>query len=88
MMTAFDDHFRAEFQFCCEGKEAPLVGAVSMNLTLVDATGCGAEIGDRVVVLGSDSRHRVTAWDLARAAGTIPYEILCGFGGRLPRSYV
>ena len=70
------------------GQEAPLVGAVSMNLTLVDATGCGAEIGDRVVVLGSDSRHRVTAWDLARAAGTIPYEILCGFGGRLPRSYV
>jgi alanine racemase len=70
------------------GQQAPLVGAVSMNLTLVDATDCGAEIGDRVVVLGSDSRHRLTAWDLARAAGTIPYEILCGFGGRLPRSYV
>ncbi|HEX7252525.1 MAG TPA: alanine racemase [Thermoanaerobaculia bacterium] len=70
------------------GREAPLVGAVSMNLTLVDATDCGAEIGDRVVVLGSDSGHRVTAWHLARAAGTIPYEILCGFGGRLPRRYI
>jgi alanine racemase len=70
------------------GKEAPLVGAVSMNLTLVDATDCGAEIGDRVVILGSDAGRRLTAWDLARAAGTIPYEILCGFGARLPRSCV
>ena len=70
------------------GKEAPLVGAVSMNLTLVDATDCGAEIGDRVVILGSDAGRRVTSWDLARAAGTIPYEILCGFGARLPRSCV
>ncbi|HSS45653.1 MAG TPA: alanine racemase C-terminal domain-containing protein, partial [Thermoanaerobaculia bacterium] len=29
----------------------------------------------------------VTAWDLARAAGTIPYEILCGVGARVPRVY-
>ena len=58
-----------------------------MDLTLVDATGCGAAAGDRVVCLGRDGARRVTAWDLARAAGTIPYEILCGIGARVERSY-
>jgi alanine racemase len=58
-----------------------------MDLTLVDATGLDARIGDRVVCLGAAEDRRVTAWDLARAAGTVPYEILCGIGARVPRSY-
>lgn len=66
--------------------EAPIVGAVSMDLTLVDATDCGAAPGDAVVCLGSMGPHRVMAWDLARAAGTIPYEILCGIGSRVART--
>ncbi len=66
--------------------EAPIVGAVSMDLTLVDATECGAVPGDPVVCLGSVGPRRVTAWDLARAAGTIPYEILCGIGSRVART--
>ena len=70
------------------GREAPIVGAVSMDLTLVDATDDGASPGDRVVCLGADAGRRVTAWDLARAAGTIPYEILCGIGPRVPRVYL
>jgi alanine racemase len=70
------------------GKEAPLVGAISMDLALVDATQSGAQLGDRVVLLGREADGRVTAWDLARAAGTIPYEILCGWGARVPRVYV
>ena len=70
------------------GKEAPLVGAISMDLALVDATQSGAHLGDRVVLLGREEERRVTAWDLARAAGTIPYEILCGLGARVPRTYV
>jgi alanine racemase len=70
------------------GRRAPLVGAVSMDLTLLDATDTGAEAGDRVVCLGTDGSGRVTAWELARAADTIPYEILCGIGPRVPRHYV
>jgi alanine racemase len=69
------------------GGEAPIVGAVSMDLTLIDATETGAAAGDRVVLLGSEGRNRVTAWDLAGAAETIPYEILCGIGTRVPRVY-
>jgi alanine racemase len=87
----YHDGFRRSFsrrvRVLLRGKEAPVVGAVSMDLTLVDATGVGAQNGDRAVCLGSDGGLRVTAWDLARAADTIPYEILCGIGQRVPRVY-
>ena len=87
----YHDGFRRSFsgrvRVLLRGKEAPVVGAVSMDLTLVDATGLGARSGDRVICLGSDGERRITAWDLARAADTLPYEILCGIGPRVPRVY-
>jgi alanine racemase len=53
---------------------APIVGRVTMNLTLVDVTAIpGVHIGDEVVLLGDS----ITADDHARLAHTIPYEILC-----------
>jgi len=56
------------------GERAPIVGRVTMNLTMVDVTAIpGVHIGDEVVVLGDG----ITADDHARLAGTIPYEILC-----------
>lgn len=87
----YDDGLRRAFSgrvsILVEGKEAPIVAAVSMDLTLVDATDCGARPGDQVVCLGLAGSGRVTAWDLARAAATIPYEILCGISARVPRRY-
>ena len=70
------------------GKRAPVVGAVSMDVTLVDATDAPVRRGDRAVCLGRDGDDAVTAWELAEAAGTIPYEILCGIGPRVPRVHV
>ena len=64
-----------------------MVGSISMDVTLVDATDTGAQRGDRAVCLGSDGGESVTAWDLARAAETVPYEILCGIGPRVLREY-
>lgn len=88
----YHDGFRRSFsgrvRVLMRGTELPVVGAVSMDLTLVDATGAGARPGDRVVCLGADGGARVSAWDLARAAETIPYEVLCGIGSRVPRVYV
>ena len=53
---------------------APIVGRVTMNLTMVDVTTLpGVRVGDEVVVLGDG----ITADDHARLAQTIPYEILC-----------
>jgi alanine racemase len=90
--VGYHDGFRRSFSgrvsVLLRGKEAPVVGAISMDLALIDATEVGAKAGDRVVLLGSDAGRRVSAWDLARAAQTIPYEILCGFGARVPRVYV
>ena len=87
----YHDGFRRSFsgrvRVLLRGSELPVVGAVSMDLTLVDATGVGARPGDRVVCLGSDGVARVSAWDLARAADTVPYEVLCGIGSRVPRVY-
>jgi alanine racemase len=88
----YHDGFRRSFsgrvRVLLRGKEAPVVGAVSMDLTLVDATGLGARSGERVICLGTDGSRRVTAWDLARAADTLPYEVLCGIGPRVPRVYL
>jgi alanine racemase len=87
----YHDGFRRSFsgsvRVLIRGREAPVVGAVSMDLTLVDATDLAVRSGDRAVCLGADGDLRVTAWDLARAADTIPYEILCGIGARVPRVY-
>ena len=56
-------------------RQAPIVGRISMNLTMVDVTGIeGVRVGDEVILLGDG----VTADDHARLAGTISYEILCG----------
>jgi alanine racemase len=81
-------NFSGKVEVLVRGRRAPVVGAVSMDVTLVDATEMGAERGDAVVCLGTQGNLTVSAWDLARAAQTIPYEILCGFGPRVAREHV
>jgi alanine racemase len=57
------------------GQRAPIVGRISMNLTVVDVTNIpGVVVGDEVIVLGDG----ITADDHARLAHTISYEIVCG----------
>ena len=71
------------------GHRAPIAGRVSMDQTIVDVTGIPAvAIGDEVVLLGKQGGHALTAWDLADLTGTIPWEVLCAIGGRVPRLIV
>jgi alanine racemase len=76
------------------GQRAPIVGRVSMDLTLVDVTDvAGVEVGDAVVVLGSSvpsdgASLAIRAEHLAAEIGTISYEVLTGIGARVPRRYV
>ncbi len=70
------------------GRRAPLAGRVSMDMLLVDVTGQEVALGDPVVLLGSQGDDAIDAWELARVAGTIPWETLCLFGLRLPRRYL
>lgn len=68
------------------GKPAPVAGRVCMDHTMVDVTGIpGVSVGTDVVVMGDGAQ---TADDLARIAGTIPYEILTQVGRRVPRRFV
>jgi alanine racemase len=67
---------------------APIVGRISMDLTLVDVTGLdGVEVGDEVVLLGSVDGLSVDAIEHAALADTVLYEILCGISKRVPRRH-
>ncbi|HUJ79370.1 MAG TPA: alanine racemase [Nitrospiria bacterium] len=67
----------------------PVVGRISMDLTMIDLTDHpSAGIGDEVVLLGPQGRDRISAEELAAWADTIPYEIVCGAGGRMPRRHL
>jgi alanine racemase len=70
------------------GRRVPIAGSVTMDMTLLDVTDAGAELGDEVVLLGRQGDEEITATELAAHAGTISWEILCHLGLRLPRRYV
>jgi len=68
---------------------APVIGAVSMDMIAVDLTDLPAvREGDEVILLGSCASCRMTAEQWASIMETIPYEILCGIGPRIPRIYL
>ncbi len=68
------------------GHRAPVVGAVSMDLTTVDLTDVpGAAVGDEVILWGGVGEAMISVNDVARLAQTISYEMLCTVGRRVPR---
>jgi alanine racemase len=75
-------------QALVRGRRVPVAGSVTMDMTLLDVTGAGAELGDEVVLLGRQGAEEITAAELAVHAGTISWEILCHLGLRLPRRFV
>jgi len=67
---------------------APIVGSISMDLTLVDVTGIpGVAVGDEVILLGTRDGLSVDALEHARLANSSAYEILCNISKRVPRRY-
>ncbi len=70
------------------GCRVPVAGSVTMDMTLLDVTDSGAELGEEVVLLGRQGTEEITATELAAHAGTISWEILCHLGLRLPRRYI
>ena len=64
-----------------EGSQAPLAGAVSMDMLAIDVTDIPeADVGSKVELWG---RH-IAVNDLARRCGTIGYELLCALARRVP----
>jgi alanine racemase len=68
------------------GSKAPIIGRVTMDMTMVDVTGLRpCRIGDEAVLLGHQGPEEITVSQIAEWAQTNPYEILCGLGPRVPR---
>lgn len=68
------------------GRRAPVIGNVCMDMMMVDVTDAG-EIApeSEVVLMGAQGSERITPDELARLAETIPYEIMLGFSQRVAR---
>jgi alanine racemase len=71
------------------GRPVPVIGLVTMDMTMLDVTDVGAEVGDVVTALGTapDGEGRLPVLDVAARAGLSPYELLVGWRLRLPRVY-
>ncbi len=71
------------------GERAPLAGRVSMDMLALDVSHLGdVAAGDEAILLGGEGERAITCEELADRAETIPYEIMCGVGRRVPRIYV
>jgi alanine racemase len=71
------------------GELAPIVGIVSMDVTMIDVTDVpGVELGDLVTIYGVDGEHVHPASQVARGIGTVTSDLLCAVSARVPRIYV
>ena len=69
------------------GKKYPVLARVAMDQFILDLGTDSAEVGDEVVIIGDSTKGEPSAEDLARAAGTINYEIVTKMGGRAKRVF-
>ncbi|MGC1934409.1 MAG: alanine racemase [Candidatus Acidiferrales bacterium] len=71
------------------GCTVPLVGTISMDLSMVDVTDVpGAAIGDVATIYGQDGAASIHADQVARQIGTVTSDLLCAIGRRVSRFYV
>lgn len=76
-------------QVLVRGQRHPLVGRVCMDQFMVDLGPQGTAYNeDEVVLIGRQGDLAMSAEEVARLAGTIPYEILTGLNERIPREYI
>jgi alanine racemase len=71
-----------------KGRIAKVVGKVTMDQVMIDVGHVkGVKLGDEVVLIGKQGKYQITTEELAKLSGTIPYEIVCSIGSRVPRIY-
>ncbi|HEY2955835.1 MAG TPA: alanine racemase [Candidatus Eisenbacteria bacterium] len=76
-------------QMLVGGRRVPILGRVTMDLTMVDlAEAPEAAVGDEVVLFGDQHDEVLTLEEVARGSETIPYEVMCTIGKRVTRIYV
>ena len=81
--------YSARGKVIVNGVYAPIAGTICMDMCMIDVTHVPyVRLGDEVTIMGKDGIYEITADDIARETGTINYEVVCGFGQRLPKVYV
>jgi len=81
-------HLSGKGEVLYRGRRFRIAGRVSMDSLMVDlGPALQARVGDEVTLLGSFAEEQLPAEDLARAAGTIPYEIVTRLDSAVPRFY-
>ena len=76
-------------RFLVGGTALPIVGRIAMEHVMLDVTGAGdVKAGDEAVLIGTQRGATLTADDLARASGTINYEVVAAIKPRVPRRYL
>jgi len=69
------------------GRRRAIVGAVCMDMIMIDVTGTDVSPGDEVVLIGRQDDEAITAREIAATIGTIPWEVTCRLGSRIEREY-
>jgi alanine racemase len=69
------------------GRRCPIAGVVTMDQLMVDIGDTQVDVGDEVVLIGSQGDTEVTVTEWAERLGTIAYEVVTGIGARVPRTY-
>jgi len=85
-----DGYFRSmshKAEVLLNGKRYPIIGSITMDQIVVNIERDSSYNGDEVILIGSDGKHQITCEELAKWAGTIPYEILTNINTRVPRIY-
>ena len=65
-------------QVLVHGRRAPVVGVVTMDMTMIDVTEVPCAVGDVVTLIGADGDERIDVADVARMGDLSPYEVLTG----------
>lgn len=82
-------YWRLGGEVLIRGKRRPVVGVVTMDQTLVDVGPDGdVQVGDEVVIIGTQGDETISANEVATKLGTISYEVVCDVGRRVRRRYI
>ncbi|MFC1666860.1 alanine racemase [Candidatus Omnitrophota bacterium] len=85
----YSRHLSNRADVLIRGRRAPIVGRVCMDMSMVDVGHLkDARIGDDVILIGRQGKEIIRVEELSALTKTIPYEVVCNIGRRVPRIYI
>ncbi|MFH1854460.1 MAG: alanine racemase [Candidatus Omnitrophota bacterium] len=84
----YSRHLSNQADVLIKGNRCPVVGKICMDITIVDVGHLkNVRPGDEAVLIGTQGRGAIPVEEIAGLLNTIPYEVVCGIGRRVPRVY-